>query len=347
MNATLAEVARKKEFTVQLILMFTDARLDGAKKKLLRSMFRHSVVSATITDNGDNLGHTHQSAECFVRISALFQKLQLLSRLADNLCIGHIIENRHIVAHPILRELILHLSQFLLICTATGSECGRLLLLNENLMLSSLCHVLQGLLVASSGNRESLERIVNGRNAHIHVISHEDVLEVENIASVTLHHHSGATVGVIHQIVSVAQWVIPATCAEPQIDGVTIETALNIHVGIAVVYLAVLDLLLHLRGCHQRVRAHLQHIVQDAILAVPVLDEVATIAIHALVLCHHLPHCLHDESHASSPRWNQQRATTIRAHHIRLPITSFWYWWLRWRCARWNSWHLSHFRPKP
>ena len=33
-------------------------------QELLRGVFRHSVVAATIAHDGDDLGHTHQSAEC-------------------------------------------------------------------------------------------------------------------------------------------------------------------------------------------------------------------------------------------------------------------------------------------
>ena len=65
-NTSLAKVTRRKEFRVQLVLMLTDARLNGAQQELLRGVFRHTVVAAAVAHNGDDLRHTHQSAECFV-----------------------------------------------------------------------------------------------------------------------------------------------------------------------------------------------------------------------------------------------------------------------------------------
>ena len=285
--------------------MFTDAGLNRAKQELLRGVFRHTVVATTVAHDGDDLGHTHESAQCLVRVAALFQELQLLSRLADNLCVGHIVENGYVVAHPVLCELILHLAQLLLVSTATGAECRRLLLLDQDFMFTTFCHILQSLLIAGSGNGQGFEGIVDSRNTHVVVVRQECVFEMQHVARITFNLHTWATVGVVHQVVSVRQRIIPATRAKPQIDGITVCTTLDIHISVTKINLAVLDLFLHLACCHHRIGAHLQHIVQDAVLSVPVFHEVATFAIHPLVLSDHLAHSLHDQCHASGPRRNQ------------------------------------------
>ena len=187
--------------------MLTDSRLNGAQQELLRGMFRHTVVATAVANNGDDLGHTHQSAECLVGISALFEQLELLGGLREYLYLIEILKSDDIVrAHALLNfvSVFIHL---LFVettkCQCTATRCG-FVLTNDELHLTALCHILQSLLVASSGNSKCLESVVDGRNAHIHIVGHEHVLEVQHVLGIALHLHAWSTVGVIHQIVSVA-----------------------------------------------------------------------------------------------------------------------------------------------
>ena len=214
-------------------------------------------------------------------------------------------------------------------------------------MLTAFGHILQSLFVSGGRDCESLESIINGRDTHVHVFCEKHVLEVQDISRITLNHHARATVGIVHQIVPVRQRIITASSTQPEVHGIAVISTLDIHIGIAVVDFSVLNLFLHLRCRHQRIWTNLQKVVERTILAVVVLYEVPALCVLALILCHHLSHRLHDERHTASPCWNQERATTIRTHHIRLPVAAP---WCRcggcWCCRCRHSWSdgfaLSH-----
>ena len=196
---------------------------------------------------------------------------------------------------------------------------GRLLL-QQHLVATALGHVLECLLVSRASNLESLESEVQRRDAHVVVIGQEHVLEVEHVPARCLHTNDRTTNTVVRQCVHVRQRIVAATRAKPQSLRVVVLVALDVHVGIAEVNLAILDLFLQLRGRHQWVRAYLKQVVQLAIRSPAVFHEVAAILVDALILRQHLSHRLHDERHAPVPRRHQQTPSAIRIHHLALPV---------------------------
>ena len=251
----------------------------------------------------------------------LFEQLELLARLADDLRIHHIVENHHVASRPILTEPLGRLAQFIRGGTSTSTTAIRsLLLLQQHLVATTLGHVLKGLLVSRARNLESLESEVQRRDAHVVVIGQEHILKVEHVPARCLHTDDGAALTVVRQRVHVRQRIVTASRAKPQSLRVVVLVALDIHVGIAKVNLAVLDLFLQLRGSHQWVRAHLKQVVQLAIRPPAVFHEVATILVDALILRQHLSHRLHDERHAAIPRRHQQTPSAIRIHNLALPV---------------------------
>ena len=165
---------------------------------------------------------------------------------------------------------------------------------------------------------------------------------MQHVPAGGLNPYTRATIRIVYKRICIVDGVVAATGTEPQITRVSVKSAINIHVGIAVVYLAILYLFLHLRSRHHRIWAHLKQIIQFAVLSIAVFDEVATGAVDTLILSDHLAHRLHDQRNATIPGGNQQRRFANRTYHVSLPITALWRLvsFVRRICGLWHTWRL-------
>ena len=320
-DAAATEVLLTQELAVELILPLADAGLDGAEQELLGGVLRHLVCAACLLHHHET-GYAQDAGQIGHLKATLFEQLELLGSLAEELGIGHVVEHDDIVGYPVLGELLGGLAQLVLVGTAQQAHgvVSGLLLLDEHFVLTALGYVLESLIVGGGGDRECLHGELYDGTAHIHRVGHDDVLEVDDVLCWYRHDSLGTVLTVEGDVVGVGDGIIATSGAEPEVDGITILVTLDVDVGVTPVDLAVDDLLLHLTGGHERVGTYLKEVVDLASDAVAVLDEVASFLVALLPLGDHLAHGLHEQGDTTVPGGDEQRGTAYGTHYIGLPV---------------------------